>query len=231
MRGPALAVAAGGVEAAIGRLERHHRHAARRQWRHPGAVRAQPRPAGAAQRQQHRAGAHPARAGGRVEQQCPVRVPARPAVTHVKAHRHARRRGVAQPLQPGAQQRRGLHVGGKHAPGGAHERRHAQPFGPGAQGVGAKLANQRLDGGAARPIAPGKGIERLGVRQVQPTLARQQKLAPHRRHGVEQVHGAACRREHFRRRQPGRAGADEGDVERRVSGDGSGHAGIVAAGP
>ena len=122
------------VEAAVGRLQGRHRHAAAGQVRHPGSVAAQPRPAGAAQGQHHGIGPVHLRAGRRVEAQQwrdIARLPALPAVAHVQPQA-----GGAQPVQPGTQQGRRLHLGRKHPAGAAHEGGDAQADGPVAQRLG-----------------------------------------------------------------------------------------------
>ena len=104
----------------------------RSQPRHPGAVgpsRAQLR---AAQRQHHRAGLH-ALALRRVEAQAPARpAPHRPSPASGGACGSCTP-CAAQPVQPGAQQRRGLHVGGEDPAGAADEGVDAQARRPVAQ--------------------------------------------------------------------------------------------------
>ena len=217
------------VEPAVGRQQRRHRHAARRQQRHPGTVGAQAGPAAAAQGEQHPAGPHPQLAGGAGKPQgLAVGRPAQPAVAHVELHRRAATGRVAQALQPGAQQRRGLHVGGKHATGRADKGFHTQPLRPGTHLGGAEVAQQRLDLLPAGAVALGKAVGRLAVREVEPPLAGQQELAADRGHGVEQVHGNAGVRQHFSGHETGGAATDDGD--RQVEGwDGGGVSGHVAA--
>ena len=54
----------------------------------------------------------------------------------------------------------------------------------------------------------------LGMREVQPPFARQQKFAAHRRHGVKHLHRQRNARtaEHLGRHQPGGAAADDGNA-------------------
>ena len=199
------------VEATVGRQQRRDRYAARSQQRHPGAVGPQTRPAAAPQGQQQCPGTHPDRAGGCVEaQDLAVGGPARPAVAHVKLHRRPARRRVPQTLQPGAQQRRGFHVGGKHPARAADKGLDTQPRRPGSHLGGAELAQQCLDLPATGTIALGKTVGRFRMGQIHAALAREQELAAHRRHGVEQVHRHAGGREHLGGHQAGRATAHNG---------------------
>ncbi len=118
---------------------------------------------------------------------------------------------LAQAVQPGAQQRRGFHVGGEDAAGGADERGYAEAVYPLAQGFGRKGAQQRLDAIALRTVAREKDIERLGMGDVHAAFAGHQELAPHAGHRVVQVHAHACLRQHLRSHQSGGAAADDGD--------------------
>jgi hypothetical protein len=106
--------------------------------------------------------------------------------------------GLAQALQPGAQQRRGLHVLGKHAARAADKGFHAQGFGPGAQLGGAEGGQQRLQLRGALAITADKNLRRLGMREIEPAYAGQQELAACRGHGVIHLH------------PHGRAGAGQG---------------------
>ncbi|MNL88156.1 hypothetical protein D3C87_2177000 [compost metagenome] len=59
--------------------------------------------------------------------------------------------------------------------------------------------------------------------EVEPALARQQKFAPHRGHGIKQMHRDACLGEHLGRHQPrGAASHDDGIAAQRGSGVGVG---------
>ena len=127
------------------------------------------------------------------------RHPNQPAVAHVQHHA-----SCTQPRQPGAEQRRGLHVGGKDAPRGADKRIDAQALRPGAQLLGAKDAQQRLDLCAALAEARHKGPKRLGGSDsARP--AGQQNLRPTEGHGVEHMHRMARLGQYFGSHQPGRA--------------------------
>ena len=83
---------------------------------------------------------------------------------------------------------------------------HSEPFGAFAERYGprqrwlqpllqdfgaAELRAWALELGLARAVALKEGTQRLGMGEVEPSLAGQQELAAHRRHGVEQVHGHA----------------------------------------
>jgi hypothetical protein len=106
-----------------------------------------------------------------------------PAVPHVEHHA-----GLAQAVQPGAQQGRRFHVGGKHPARAAHVGGDAQGLRPFAQRGRVQRLEPRRDLGLARAVACGEHLRRLGMREVQPALAGQQELAAHRRHRVAQAH-------------------------------------------
>lgn len=195
------------IKAAVGRAQRSHNHAALRQQRHPGTVRPQACPAAATQRQHHRLGGHPHLACRCGKAQRPLLGPAQPAVAHVEQNPLP-----AQALQPSAQQRRGLHVGGEHAARGAHKGLHPQPLRPSAQLRAAKSLNQRLNLWFAPGIATHKRRVGLGMREVEAALAREQKLAPHRRHGVKHVHDHPRLGQHFCGHETRRTTADDGHV-------------------
>ncbi len=168
------------LEAAIRRPQRRHRNAARAQPRHPGAIGSEPRPAAAAQRQHHHPRRHHSLALRRVEsqRQRAIREVGKTQATmpHVELHTLP-----AQPVQPGAQQRRSLHVLGEHPAGTADEGVDAQARRPVTQLLSAlKSLQQRFDRLAAYAVAGDEGFEGLGMRQVQPALAGQQELAPGR---------------------------------------------------
>ena len=183
-RGEVLAPATAHVEAAIGRRQRRHCHAALLQQRHPRAVGAQARPARATQRQHDRLGAapraHPAALRSARRPRC-VQPMKRCRMWNCTPAR-------AQPVQPGAQQRRGLHLGREDAAGSADEGRDAQSLRPVAQRLRIELPEQGLDLRPALAVTRREGVERLRVREVQAALARQQELAARRRHGVEDMH-------------------------------------------
>lgn len=122
---------------------------------------------------------------------------------------------MAQPVQPGAQQGRGLHVGGKHALRGAHEGLDAQASGPIAHGLRPEGFEERAQAGGTRAIAAHEGVEWLGMGEVQAALAGEQEFAAHRRHGIEHVHVQAGAAHDFGRHQAGRAAADDGHADVR----------------
>ena len=121
-------------------------------------------------------------------------------MAHVKAHTGAAGR-VAQAMQPGTQQGRGLHVRRKHPARGANKGVHPQLFGPGAQRLSPKVIEHRRNHVLARPITGGKQRRRLRMREVQAALARQQELAPDRGHRVIQINHDTRARQHLGRHQ------------------------------
>ena len=190
------------VKAAVGRLQWHHRHLGRLQQRHPSAVRPQARPAAAAQGQYHHVGGQGHWPLRRIKRPG-VALQPHPAVPHVELHpRHT------QAVQPGAQQRGGFHVAGKHPARAAHKSVHAQCFGPVAQLRRAQMLQPGADLRLPGAITGGKKFGRLGVREVEPALARQQKFATHRRHGIAQLHRHPRLGQHFRRHQARRPPAN-----------------------
>ena len=131
---------------------------------------------------------------------------------HVKAHGlRTGLRGLAQPVQPGAQQRGGLHLGRKNAARRAHEGVNAQARRPIARCLRAKVLQPAADLIRAAAEPAHKRIQRLGMRQVQPAAPGQQKLAPGRGHGVEHIHRHARAAEHLGGHQARGPGADDGD--------------------
>ena len=204
------------IEATIARQQRCQVHTTRLQPRPPGTVGAQPRPARAAQRQHGDRRAQQHLALRRSEAQCTrclltlaINMPTQPAVPHVKAHALP-----AQPVQPSAQQRCGLHVAREYPPRAANEGGHAQGLGPGAQGGGPEVLQPRPQRFGAPGVARDKGLERLGMREVQAAPAGKQELAPHRGHGVEEIHRAAGAGQHFGRHQTRRAAPHHHDTGR-----------------
>ncbi len=197
----------GGDKAAVGRTQGRHVRPPRRQQWHPRAVRTQPRPARAAQSQHHGVGADVALALRRGKAQGAVRVPAGPAVAHM--HPHA---GLAQALQPGPQQRRGLHALGKDAARAAGEGGNPQRLHPGPQRFRTEGVEQRRDLPLAGPVAGEEAFRRFGMGDVQPAAPGQQELAPHRGHGVEDLHRHTAAGQGLGRHQAGRAAADDGDA-------------------
>ncbi len=136
------------LKPAVAGLQRRDIHSPFGQQRLPGAIRTKPRPTAATQRQYHDCSLHRALALWISDPQGTVGVPAQPAVAGVDNYP-----AVAQALEPGAQQWRGLHVGGEHPPRGADESFDAQAVNPLAQGVGGEVAQQRIDFALALGIA------------------------------------------------------------------------------
>ncbi len=174
--------APGAHEAAIGRLERRHRHAFRPQDVGPGAGRPQLRPACPPQRQQRRIGGYRHAFAIGKERQFADLVPAAPFVTKKKAHALA-----LEPLQQRAQQRRGFHRLGEHPPRGADEGFGPQFVGPGTQGgrrEGFEMGAQPRGG---LEVAGKKRCEVFGMGDIEAAAPGHQKFAPRRRHAL--VHG------------------------------------------
>ena len=210
------------IKTAVGRLQRRHFHIAFGQQRHPGPVRTQPCPAGTAQRQHHSARLHQGVVRRCGKAQRTLGAPALETVPHVELHALA-----AQPLQPGAQQGRSLEVGGKHAPRSADKGLHPQPLRPVAQLGRAEVLQQPSHHLLARAIACVEGLRWLGMGQVQPTFAGQQKLAPHARHGIEHLHAHTGIGQCFSGHQARRPGANDSGIagrkNRRIKRGSGGH--------
>ncbi|MNQ93833.1 hypothetical protein D3C85_1093160 [compost metagenome] len=124
----------------------------------------------------------------------------------------------AQALEPGAQQRRGLHVGGEDPARGADEGVDAQAVNPGAQGVGIEFGEQPGELLAALAVAREERRLGLGVGDIHPAHPGQEELAPDRGHGVIQLDPDPGPRQHLGRHQPGRAATDDGDARNDVLG-------------
>ena len=119
---------------------------------------------------------------------------------------------AAKPLKPGTQQWRSLQVARKHTPGGANEGFHPQLLCPGAQFGRAKVLQKASDHLLARAIAFIESLGGLGMGQVQPTLAGQQKLAPHAGHGIKHLHAHAGIGQCFSSHQACRPGANDSSI-------------------
>ena len=158
--------------------------------RQPGGIRTKMRPAGAAQRKNGRRAveALPLGAGDEL---------------------HAQR---VKPAQPGAQQRRGLHLLGEDAARGTDEGLDAEAIGPGDERIGREGADGRLEEPLRLTITFEKGVERLGVGQVQPAAACQQELARRCGHVIIDGDLVARRRQHFRRHEARGARSDDLDL-------------------
>jgi len=186
-------------EAHVGGAQRRNRHARRRQQRHPCRVRAKPRPACAAQGQNADLGAQGLAPLGRVEHKPLIQPDPGPAGAH--HHPHPR-----QACQPGAQQRRGLHVGRKHPPGRAGKQRDPQILGPGADLLGAETGQHRRQPVAV--IGGGKAGEGLVAGQVQTRFPGHQKFARRAGAGLGQKHLSARAGQRLAGHQPRRARAN-----------------------
>ena len=200
-------VGPGDGEAAIGRPQRRYRHALRGERLRPCAIGPEPRPACAAERQHGRAGFDRALAVGRLKRQTAVVVPAGPAVAQRELHAH----GI-QPPQPRPQQRRGLERFRKHPAAGADEGRLPQRFAPFAQGIRRKCLDRGREMRHRFAVAREKCRQRFAVGQIEPAAPGHQELAAGGRHRVIDGDAGAALRQHLGRHQPGRTGADDGDV-------------------
>ncbi len=178
------------------------------------------RPARAAQRQHGGLGFDAALAVRRREAQRAVGVPAQPAVAHMEDHAV-----LAQPVQPGAQQRRGFQILRKDPARAADESGDAQARGPLAQ----CLRRQRIEPArhlhGACAVARNEFRQRLAVRQIQPPFAGEQELAADRGHRIEQLDPGAGLRQRLGRHQAGRATADDCRAAWRWRGASIGHVG------
>ena len=114
--------------------------------------------------------------------------------------------------QPRAQQRRALERFGKHPPAGADEGRLAQAFAPRAQ----RRWRERLDRGPqvrhGGTVAREEGFERFAVRQIEAAAAGEQELPSGRRHPIVERDRGASARQDLGGHQPGRTGANDGDL-------------------
>ncbi len=97
-------------EAAIAQVAAAQSYAALLQWQHPGAVRTEARPTAAAEGEQGGVGVYGFFASVLAMRKSPSIIPAKPAVAWITTPLSRKR------LRPGAQQRRGFHVGGKTRP-------------------------------------------------------------------------------------------------------------------
>ncbi len=147
-------------------------------------------------------------------------VPAQPALAGMDAYVV-----FTQALEPGAQQGRGLHVGGKHPARTADKGVDAQPVNPFAQRIRGEGIEQRAQVAGALGVAADERGVILGMGDVHAADAGQQELAPHRGHGVIQVDIHACLPEHLGGHQAGRTTTDDGDAKRRGLGHGGNRAG------
>ena len=194
-------------EAAIGGPERRYRHAARSERLHPSAVRPEPRPACTAKREDGCARIDSAFSIGRLKQKLPIVVPAGPAVAQCELHAHR-----IKPPEPCTQQRRGLERRWKNPAAGADEGWLPQRLAPCAQ----PSWRERLDH-SCKPrlrfaVARQKFRQRFAVRQIEAATSRHQKFAAGRRHCIIDRDAGSASRQHLGRHQPGRTGADDGDL-------------------
>ena len=119
-------------------------------------------------------------------------------------------------MQPSPQQRSGLHLLRKNAARRTHKGVHAQRMGPIAHRLCPELRQPRLYLGLPLAKACVKALGWLGMGQVQAPLARQQKFAPHRRHGVKQMHLNARLGQHIGGHQARRSAAHNGHIHIQI---------------
>ncbi len=183
----------GVVESAIRGLQRRTLHAGRLQGLAPASVTAQASPAAAAQREDHGACTHLVFPRWRLDVMCSAilrdktgRDKPQPAMAHVQGDTAG-----AQTLQPGSQQGRGLESHGEDAAGTADEGSHAQAGRPCADTLGIQTLQP---GGhrSARRVALQKVGRGFRVSEIESADAGTQKLAPGRRHGVDDMDRHAC---------------------------------------
>lgn len=132
--------------------------------------------------------------------------PAPPAVPHVDLEP-----GLAQPMQPGPQQGRGLHLSGKDPAGGTDEGLHPQPGGPGPQVGGAEGLGEGRQDWLGHPVTGEEIRQGFGMDQVESASPGQEELAPQGRHAVIEVHGGAPHQQDFGGHEPRRAAAHDRD--------------------
>ena len=218
------------IKTAIARLERGNRHATFSQQGHPGTIGTQLGPTAATEGQNHRIRfkqRFTAR-GGEAQAAMPaiaaiagIPLPTQPAMPHMEMHAL-----LAQAMQPGAQQRRSFHFGGKNPPRGTDEGLNPEAMNPVAQLIRPKYIKQA--GQLAFPLAVTRleGAQVFAMGNVHAALAGDQKLATDRRHGIENSHFQAVDRsnaiwdgrQHFGGHQPRRTAADNGDAAHQAAG-------------
>ena len=174
-------------EAAVGGLEAIHPNARGAKHGHPGGIAAQMGPACATHGED----------GGRA-------VKALPGFAGFQGHAEA-----FQTAEPGAEQRRSLHLFWKDAARRAHEGFDAKTIAP----VDHRLRREGADGGLEKilglAIAGEEGFQRLRMGEIEPSSSRQQKLAA-QGHGIwsRMVTSTPPLASTFRRHKPCGPGAD-----------------------
>ena len=194
------------VKAAIGALEIGNFHTPRTQPRYPGSIRTELRPTRATQRQDRCTWPDRHFTFRIFQTQAAVGIPSQPAMTNVEAHP-----GVAQPVQPSAQQGRGLHFPGKNPAGCADKGFDAQTMHPGTQRLRRKAVKQGLKLRTALAIAGTEGVVVLAMSDVQAADTGTQEFPSGRGHGVVNRHRPAGKCECLGSHQPCRTGPDNGD--------------------
>ncbi len=136
-----------------------------------------------------------------------ILTPAGPAMAQLQLHAHR-----VEPPQPGAQQRRSLERFRKNAAAGTDEGRLPQRIAPCAQAIRRKCFDRSRELRHRFAVAREKLRQRLAVREVEPATPGHQEFAAGRRHRIIDCYVGAALRQHLGRHQPGRTGADDGDV-------------------
>ena len=124
--------------------------------------------------------------------------------------------GLAQPMDPAAQQRRGLEFAGINTATRRCKSFHTELSRPLPQGVGIKFREERGPhfGRLFRAgVARGEAFARFGVGEVQAAATGHEKLAAYGRLGIKQGHGRAARRRHFCGAQTRRTAANDRDID------------------
>ena len=150
---------------------------------------------------------------GTVHQQLAIGLPTQPAVAGVDNYT-----GLAQALEPCAQQRRGFHIGGEHPAGTADKGFDPQLMNPLAQRIGIEGAQQRCHLRCAFGVARQESRVGFGMGDIHAADPGQQKLAAHRRHAIVEIDLHPSLTQHFGGHQTGGATANNGDVTGRECG-------------
>ena len=127
---------------------------------------------------------------------------------------------LSQTPDPRPQERRGLHVRRKHSATGADDRLDAEVAQEAAQIAGTEGLEPLGEAWSEFAVACDEALERLGVRDVQPTDSGDQQLATDRRHRLEDRDFDPMVRQHVRGDQPsGSAAHDVGTPSGNLSHD------------
>ena len=121
----------------------------------------------------------------------------------------------AQPLDPAAEQRRGLEGFRINAAAGGLEGFHAEVGGPIAESGGIETGDEafpdfrRL---VRAGVAGDEAVERFAVGEIQPAFSSDEEFPADGRFAVEKRDLQPCRGGHLRRAEAGRAAADDGEL-------------------